>query len=518
MSSGSTEQRGDHRGSGTTGGGRPGSRRVRSRRLIRRIDIRLTAWFSLVFLITSSLLFGLTMWNLYRTLVNEDRQALQNRVLGHWARFQAAVSEEAGIVQLINDIESETMVVGDRPYFIRIATANNDDVYVRIPLAEWQFAFELDTLMAGVEPHAAGFMTVPSEILGYDLEVIGFPLSENFVIQIGMDTANRDQIIRLLQTSFLFTFAILFGLSVLGGLFFTSRSLKPIGTLSAAIKSIVETGELGQRIESAGSKDDLDELVHSFNHMLDRVEQLVHGMRDALDAVAHDLRTPMTRFRATAEQALAQPGDAAGMADALGAALEESDQILRMLNSMMDISEADAGAMSLRREEVDAARLVAEVADVYSVVAEEAGVAIRTDLDDGIMISADPGRLRQAVGNLVDNAVKYAPRDTEVVLALGTSSSLPEDAARELDPEGRDDGRRYARICVHNEGAGIPPEEISHIWTRLYRGSDGKRSAGLGLGLTLVRAIVEAHGGAVEVESEPGEYAEFRIYLPLAET
>ncbi|MEE8441020.1 MAG: HAMP domain-containing protein, partial [Spirochaetia bacterium] len=281
------------------------NRKRSSRRIFRRIDVRLTAWFSLVFLLSSVALFAFTLWNLHRTLLNEDTRALQSMVLGHWARFQSAVSEEAGITQLINDIQTETMVHGDRPYFVRIATSSNNDVFIRIPLGEWFQAFDLAPLFDGAEPHAGGVITIPSDLLGYDLEVIGLPLSENFVIQIGMDTETRVRVTRLFQTSFLFTFAILFGVSVLGGLFFTSRSLRPIGSLSSTIKSIIETGNLDQRIPQVGGGDDLDDLVGSFNHMLDRVEQLVRGMRDALDVVAHDLRTPMTRFRATAETALA---------------------------------------------------------------------------------------------------------------------------------------------------------------------------------------------------------------------
>lgn len=472
----------------------------RGRRLIRRIDVRLTVWFSLVFLFTSVILFGLTMVNLYRTLLAEDRQELQTRVLGYWAEFHSAVSEASGITRLVADIQAES-AAGDRPYFVRIATADNMNVFVRIPLIEWQLAFDLSPLFAGREPHASGFLVLPSEVLGYELEVLGYALSPNYVLQVGMDTQTRARILRFFQTSFLVTFAVLFGASVLGSLFFASRSLRPITVLSASIRRIIETGELDQRIRSARGGDDLDDLVVSFNHMLVRVEQLVRGMRDALDAVAHDLRTPMTRLRATAETALAGPEDAARYREALSDSLEESEQILRMLNSMMEISEAEAGVMTLRREEIDLSRLVTEVVDVYSLVAEEAGMSIEPRLGQEIIVSADPGRLRQVVGNLLDNAVKYGRAGTSVGVLLGTA------------PCERD--QTCAVLTVRNAGEGISPDDLPHIWSRLYRGSGSGRSDGLGLGLALVKAVVEAHGGSVDVETAPGEYAEFRVRLPL---
>ncbi len=476
-----------------------GSRSGRGRRWIRRIDVRLTVWFSLVFLFTAVVLFGLTMMNLYRTLLNEDRQLLQSRVLGFWAEFHSAVSEEAGITELVNDIQTEAGT-GERPFFVRIATAQNRDVFVRIPLVDWQMAFDLSPLFEGNDPHDAGFMTFPSVMLGYDLEVLGYPLSENYVLQIGMETEMRVRILRFFQTSFLVTFAVLFGASVLGSLFFVSRSLRPIKTLGATIRRIIETGELDQRISAGSGGDSLDDLVISFNQMLQRIDQLVRGMRDALDAVAHDLRTPMTRFRATAETALAGGEDPDRYREALSDALEESDQILRMLNSMMEISEAEAGVMSLRTEEVDLSRLVSEVADVYGLVAEDAGMTIDAQPGTGVTVSGDAGRLRQVVGNLLDNAVKY-----------GTSGSTVEVR---LDVEPCVDRESCVVLSVRNLGQGIREEDLPHIWARLYRGSGSGRTEGLGLGLALVKAIVEAHDGSVDVESLPDEYAQFRVVLP----
>ncbi|HKJ86513.1 MAG TPA: HAMP domain-containing sensor histidine kinase [Spirochaetia bacterium] len=319
------------------------------------------------------------------------------------------------------------------------------------------------------------------------------------MLQIGGDTRNRVQILRVFQTSFLFTFVIMLGVSLAGGLFFVSRSLRPIGALNSTVRSIIETGELDRRIASRQSNDDLDEMIESFNSMLDRIQALVDGLRDALDAVAHDLRTPLTRLRSTAERALSGPEDPEAYRESLSDAMEESERILGMLNAMMDISEAESGAMRLKRRPVDLRTLAVEVADVYSLLAEESDMRILVKIDDELPVEADPPRMRQVIGNLYDNAVKYGEPGTDVVV----------DGTCRPGPDAR------VELTVTNRGAPIPADELERIWNRLYRGvGAGDRRDGLGLGLALVKAIVEAHRGDVEVESSRIDGTCFRIALP----
>jgi signal transduction histidine kinase len=213
--------------------------------------------------------------------------------------------------------------------------------------------------------------------------------------------------------------------------------------------------------------------------------------------VAHDLRTPLMHLRVAAESGLAREDDPAAWREALSDCLEETERLGSMLDSLMDISEAEAGALVLRRETVLVDSLFEEALELFGDLAEEKGVALRAADAPALAVDGDRNRLRQVVANLVDNAVKYTPSGGEIRLE-----------ARREDAE--------AVLTVADTGIGIPPGDLPRIWDRLFRGDRSRSERGLGLGLSLVRAIVEAHGGRAEVQSEPGRGTRFTLRLPAA--
>ena len=464
------------------------------------LTLKLGLLLSLGFIVLALLLFLTAYVRLHTSTGAEELGRLRSKMLTLWAAWQNGSMES-----LREQLAMEQRLPQEEQFLVRVADAYGNTLFFSLP--EHLQSFDPGPLPETGALQEEGVVRLRSRDGEESFLLLSLQLPDGTLLQTGAGSRQRDQALARFRTTFLLTAIPLALLGLAGGMLFSSRLLRPVKGLIAEARRVIETGRIESRLSARGTGDELDELdelVQLFNRMLQKIDGLVRAMRDSLDNVAHDLKTPLTRLRSTAEAALL-PGAEEGRGEAvredarrkeaLAACVEEADRILALLNGLMDIAEAENGVMRLERRLEDLPAAVRDIAELYRYPAEEKGVRLVEELPEALAAPVDPSRFRQVLANLLDNAVKYTPSGGTVTVR----------AALEWGE---------AVVRVEDTGMGIAEEELPRIWERLYRGDRSRSQPGLGLGLSLVRAVVQAHGGSAEASGRPGGGSVFTVRLP----
>lgn len=303
---------------------------------------------------------------------------------------------------------------------------------------------------------------------------------------VGEDIGDTEAYLERLTQALWGAAALVFLLGLGGGLFLSRGVERTMAGLNRVVGA-VEAGDLKQRVGLRNSGDELDELGASLNRMLDRLEHSMASIRHAGDAIAHDLRSPLTRMRAKLEVALIDVE--AGRADpteALGNALTEADELLKTFNTVLAIARLQAAGETPDPAVFDASELAADMAELYEPAAEDKGLDFSAEIERDLPIKANRAFLAQALANLIDNAIKYTPEGGAVMLR----------ARRRSNGE--------VEYSITDTGPGVPDEDRDRVVQRFVRLENSRTEPGSGLGLSLVAAVAEAHGGRIQLDEGPG--------------
>jgi signal transduction histidine kinase len=330
-------------------------------------------------------------------------------------------------------------------------------------------------------------------------------LPNGFRLLIGRDLDERRRLFGVIAKGTQWSLLVMLVLGIGGGIFVSRRVLRRIDAMSGTTQRIM-AGDLTERLPVGRSGDELDRLAENLNAMLERIEALMNGLKEVSDNIAHDLKTPLTRLRNRAEEALARAGSEGDYRAALERTIEESDGLIRTFNALLMIARAESGQARGNMDDFDAAEVASGIHELYEPLAEDDGMTLR--------VKTAPARLHgnrelisQALANLVENAIKYGKPDT-VVQPIDADAAA---AAREILIEARREGDQVL-LSVTDRGPGIPESDRKHAIERFVRLEASRTLPGSGLGLSLANAVATLHGGELRLgDAHPGLIATLAI-------
>jgi heavy metal sensor kinase len=320
---------------------------------------------------------------------------------------------------------------------------------------------------------------------------------ETYLLQVGEPLDRLDRAIATFDRLLFWWLGAGLLVAAMVGHWMAGRALAPLSRLARTMRTIDITN-LRQRVAVRGAEDELDEVAHSFNLALERVERAVGEMRQFSAALAHELRTPLAVLRGETELALTQALPPEKLREKLAIQLDEFDRLTRLVNQILTLARAEAGEIALAKDPVDLAALSASIADQLETVAGAQGVGLTCETSGSVVVTGDAGWLERLLLLLLDNAIKFTPAGGHITMRLSGANGT-------------------ARLDVSDTGPGIPPESLSRIFEPFYRGDPARsrHTEGAGLGLALGRWIVDHHGGTVGVTSRLSEGSTFTVRLPL---
>lgn len=449
-------------------------------KLFRTTAFKLTLVYLTVFALFAVFLLGYFALNTKRLFTEQVTEVVNAEVTGLIDQFNAG-----GIRRLTLIVEARSRRPGSSLYLV--TTPGGDGL-----------AGNVGSLPTGVLDKQGWAETVYRRIEEGETSDLHralarvYHLPGGFKILVGRDLEERDRLFQVVLDAGKWSAAVVIVLGLVGGFFVARRVLRRVDAMTETTRTIMG-GNLSGRLPVAGSGDELDRLAHNLNEMLDRIEALMQGLKEVSDNIAHDLKTPLTRLRNRAEEALRTSHSDKDYRAALEGTIEESDSLIKTFNALLMIARAESGQARDNMVDFDAAEAAHDVGELYEPLAEEQGLSLEVDAPDAVLLRGNRELISQALANLVDNAIKYAGPAAK---ANGAPSSVTVRA--------RADGDRVF-LSVGDRGSGIPDSDRGRVVERFVRLEKSRTIPGSGLGLSLASAVARLHGGELRLEDNaPG--------------
>lgn len=314
------------------------------------------------------------------------------------------------------------------------------------------------------------------------------------ILQIGISLEEREHSLNAIYAAITPIMIFFVLLSAIIGWFMASRALSGIGEVTKAASDISK-GLFDRRVHIKSKSEEVKLLSESFNRMLDHIQSLMKGLSEVTDNIAHDLKTPITRMRVAAEAELSKADCCEDCQKLAADIIEDCDDLLQMINTMLMISKEESGISERVKEPVDLSQIIKDAFDLFAPIAEEKGIQCFNQVPDNVTFDGDFHGLQRMIINLLENAIKYTPAGGKVTVFAHTDNDV-------------------IKIAFQDTGIGISGEDMPHIFKRLYRCDKSRSQQGFGLGLSLALAVAHAHGGDITATSQYGKGSVFTVTLP----
>ena len=457
-------------------------------KLFRTTTFKLTLVYLTVFALFAAFLLAYFAWNTRRLVTQQIVATVDAEIAGLSDLYQ-----QGGIRRLIFAIDDR----GSRP---------GSSLYLLTTAAGEGVTGNIGSLTTGILDKSGWTETAYRRIDDSDTAaehqalVRVLQLPGGFRLLVGRDLEERERLHDIIISAGRWSIAIVVVLGIAGGFFVTRRVLKRVDAMTGTTQRIM-SGDLSGRLPIAGSNDELDRLAGNLNAMLERIEALMHGLKEVTDNIAHDLKTPLTRMRNRAEEALRTAEDESQYRAALERTIDESDALIRTFNALLMIARAESGQARDNMTTFDAAEIAHGIGELYEPLADDKGLTLRVEASEAAPMHGNRELVSQALANLVDNAIKYAAPNNAT---LAPNSPPVNGAQPEIVVKAAGEGDRIL-LTVADTGPGIPELDRSRAVERFVRLEQSRSLPGSGLGLSLANAVARLHGGELRLEDNaPG--------------